>query len=72
MYDLKMSLGTKSCLNKYKVHTVVDGNHLPIGVYKHLGGNVYKLAKTIDRSIRLVWTLKIWSCYITVQFKIKR
>ena len=72
-----MSLGTKSCLNKFKVDTGADGNLLPIGVYKHLGGNVDKLAKTIARSLRLVeysnTEIKQYgNCYITVQFKAKR
>ena len=53
MCNLKMKLGTKSCLNKCK-DTGMNGNVLPIGVYKCHGGNVDKLAKTIDRSVRLV------------------
>ena len=32
----------------------MDGNLLPMGVYKCLGGNVDKLTKTIDRFVRLV------------------
>ena len=71
-----MNLGTKSCLNKCKVDTGVDGNLLPIGVYKHIGGNVDKLAKTIDRSVRLVYNnteIKYYgTCYITLQFETKR
>ena len=77
MCDLKMNLGNNSYLNKCKVDTGVDGNLLPIGVYKHLGSNVNKLAKTIDRSVRLVafnnTEIKQYgTCYITVQFKTKR
>ena len=48
-----MNLGTKSCLNKCKVDTGVDGNLLPIGVHKYLDGNVDKLPKATDRSVRL-------------------
>ena len=49
-----MNLDTKSCLNKCKSDTGVDGNLLPLSVYKCCGGNVDKLAKTIDRYGRLV------------------
>ena len=74
MCNLKMNLGNNSCLNKCKVDTGADGNLLPVGVYKCLGGNVNKLAKTIDRSVRLVvynnTEIKQYdTCYITVQFK---
>ena len=54
MYHLKINLANDSCLNRCRVDTGVDGNLLPIGVYKCLGGNVDKLARTIDRSVRLV------------------
>ena len=59
-----------------KVDTGVDDNLLPICVYKHLGGNVDKLAKTIDRSVRLVSYNNIeikqyGTCYITLKFKMK-
>ena len=72
-----MNLDNNSCLNKCKVDTGVDHNLLPIGVYKYLCGNVDKLAKTIDRSVRLVaynnTEIKEYgTCYITVQFKTKR
>ena len=77
MCDLKMNLGTKSYLNKCKVDTGVDGNLLPMVVYKHLGGNVDKLAKIIDTFVRLVaynnMEIKQYgTCYIAVQFKTKR
>ena len=77
MCDLKMNLGTKSCLNKCTVDTGAGGNLLPTGVYKCLSDNVDKLAKTIDRSVRLVacnnMEIKQYgTCYITVQFKTKR
>ena len=73
MKDMKMNLGTKSRL-KCKVDTGVNDNLLPIGVYKCLGGIVDKLAKMIDRSVRLVaynnMEIKQYgTCYITVQFK---
>ena len=72
-----MNLGNNSCLYTCEVDTGADGNMLPIGVYKHLGGNVGKLAKTIDRSVRLAadnnTDIKQYgTCYITVQFKTKR
>ena len=77
MCNLKMNLGTKSCLNKCKVDTGADGNLLPIGVYKCLGGNVDKLAKTTNRFVRLfadnnMEIKQYGTCYITVQFKAKR
>ena len=76
MYNLKMNPGNNFCLNKCKVDTGVGSNLLPIGVYKHLGGNKNKLAKTIDRSLRPVaynnTEIKQYgTCYITVQFKTK-
>ena len=54
MCNLKMNLANNSSLNKCKVDTGVDSNLLPIGVYKYLRSNVNKLAKTVDRSVRLV------------------
>ena len=77
MCNLKMNLCTKSCLNQCKVDTGADGNLLPIGIYKHLGGNADRLAYTIDRSVRLVvynnMEIKQYgTSYITVQFKTKR
>ena len=77
MYNLKRNFGTKSCLNQCKVDTVVDGNLFPIGVYKHLGGNVCELAKSIDKSMRLIVYNKTkirqyGVCHIMVQFKTKQ
>ena len=68
-----MNLGTKS-LNQC---TGVDGNLLQISVYKCLGGNVHELAKSIDKSVRLVaynkTVIKQYGvCHITVQFKTKQ
>ena len=77
MCDLKMSLGTKSCLNQCKIDTGADGNLLPIIVYKCLGGNVGELAKSIDKFVRLVaynkTEIKQYGvCHIMVQFKTKQ
>ena len=48
--DLKINLGTKTCLKQCKVDTGADGNLLPVSVYKCLGGNVHELDKSVDRS----------------------
>ena len=75
--NLKTNFGTKSCLNPCMVDTGVDGNLLPIGVYKCLGGNVHKLAKSIDRYMRCVsynnTEIKQYGvCHIMVQFQTKQ
>ena len=77
MCDLKVNIGSKSCLNQCKIITGADGSLLPVSVYKCLVGNVCELAKSIDKSVRLVaynnTEIKQYVvCHITVQFKTKQ
>ena len=74
MYDLKMKMGAKSCLNQSKVDTRADRNFLPVNVYKRLGGNMRELTRIVDKYARFVvynnTEIKQYGvCYITVQFK---